>query len=402
MSKADKRANRIAEKIQRLERLREYADEKQTKVIDCCIRNNGNYVRAASELGYRDESPVRQMLKRMELGIAKTMAPTIALDPAETPAGFSIDRISKHIDKEGNVSGWVIANRDKSDQFEAMKEAVVGLCEMAEGKYVSKEKLTLSNDDMLTTYIIGDQHHSMLSWHEETGDDYDMQKSETLLRNAISYLTDATMPTSEALIVNCGDWFHGNDHSNRTPKSGNALDVDGRLTKIIRTGMMLMVSVIEKCLEKHDTVSVRNALGNHSFTLEMFMSEFLVAWFRNEPRVIIHNAPKPFWYYKFGKTLLGVTHGDTIRPTELGELMAAECHDIWSDTSHRYWLLGHVHSKHSWEMRTCIAESFNTLAAKDAWHNEHGYRSKRNMTAITYHKLHGEVSRNTVDIGAIS
>jgi hypothetical protein len=163
-----------------------------------------------------------------------------------------------------------------------------------------------------------------------------------------------------------------------------------------------MVSVIEKCLEKHDIVNVRNALGNHSFTLEMFMSEFLVAWFRNEPRVIIHNEPRPFWYYKFGQTLLGVTHGDTIRPTDLGELMAAECHDIWSDTTHRYWLLGHVHSKHSWELRTCIAESFNTLAAKDAWHNEHGYRSKRNMSAITYHLQHGEVSRNTVDIGAIS
>jgi DNA repair exonuclease SbcCD nuclease subunit len=215
------------------------------------------------------------------------------------------------------------------------------------------------------------------------------------------HLLGSTKKTKEALIVNCGDWFHGNDHHNRTPKSGNTLDIDGRLTKIIRTGMMLMVKVIELCLTKNETVHVRNALGNHSFTLEMFMSEFLVAWFRNEPRVVIHNEPKPFWYFQFGKTLLGVTHGDTIKPTELGELMAADCTNIWSTTAHRYWLLGHVHSKHAWELRTCIVESFNTLAAKDAWHNEHGYRSKRNMTAITYHKVHGEISRNTVDVGAL-
>lgn len=387
--------------VEELEALREYATEKQMPKLEAAIVHKGNYVEAARAMGY-DESVVRQTVARIRHVAGRMQSPVQALNPNETPAGFSIDRISKHIDKEGKISGWVIANRDKEDQFQAMKEAISGLCELGEGKYTSTKKQMLSEADMLTTYVIGDQHHSMLSWHEETGDDYDMNKSETLLKNAVAYLTDATRPTEHCLIVNCGDWFHGNDHSNRTPKSGNALDVDGRLTKIIRTGMMLMVSVIEKCLEKHDVVNVRNALGNHSFTLEMFMSEFLVAWFRNEPRVVIHNEPKPFWYYKFGQTLLGVTHGDTIRPTELGELMAAECHDIWSDTSHRYWLLGHVHSKHSWEMRTCIAESFNTLAAKDAWHNEHGYRSKRNMTAITYHVKHGEVSRNTVDIGAIS
>jgi hypothetical protein len=382
--------------------LLEYANDKQKEYLSAAIACDGRWTKAGILLGI-SESTIRLNIKRLDYTVSKA-----GFDPEgslkhKAPAGFSIDRVSSFIDDEGKVQRqWVIANRDKEDQFNAMTDAITSLCQMAEGKYTSKAKQILSDKDMLTTYIIGDQHHSMLSWHEETGDDYDMNKSEALLKNAVSYLTEATRATEQCLIVNCGDWFHGNDHSNRTPKSGNALDVDGRLTKIIRTGMMLMVSVIEKCLEKHDIVNVRNALGNHSFTLEMFMSEFLVAWFRNEPRVIIHNEPRPFWYYKFGQTLLGVTHGDTIRPTDLGELMAAECHDIWSDTTHRYWLLGHVHSKHSWELRTCIAESFNTLAAKDAWHNEHGYRSKRNMSAITYHLQHGEVSRNTVDIGAIS
>jgi hypothetical protein len=388
--------------ISRMNELLEYANDKQKEYLNAAIACNGRWTKAGVLLGI-SESTIRLSIKRLDYTVSKA-----GFDPEgslqhKAPAGFSIDRVSSFLDDEGKVQRqWVIANRDKEDQFNAMADAITNLCQMAEGKYTSKAKKILSDKDMLTTYIIGDQHHSMLSWHEETGDDYDMNKSETLLKNAVSYLTEATRATEQCLIVNCGDWFHGNDHSNRTPKSGNALDVDGRLTKIIRTGMMLMVSVIEKCLEKHDTVNVRNALGNHSFTLEMFMSEFLVAWFRNEPRVIIHNEPRPFWYYKFGQTLLGVTHGDTIRPTDLGELMAAECHDIWSDTTHRYWLLGHVHSKHSWELRTCIAESFNTLAAKDAWHNEHGYRSKRNMAAITYHLQYGEVSRNTVDIGAIS
>ena len=42
--------------------------------------------------------------------------------------------------------------------------------------------------------------------------------------------------------------------------------------------------------------------------------------------------------------------------------------------------------------------AFNTLAGKDAWHSASGYRSKQSMKAITLHKTHGEVTRNTVTL----
>jgi hypothetical protein len=35
------------------------------------------------------------------------------------------------------------------------------------------------------------------------------------------------------------------------------------------------------------------------------------------------------------------------------------------------------------------------LAAKDAWHSEKGYRSKRDMKAIVLHREYGEVARHT-------
>lgn len=382
-----------------LDNLLTYCTPNQSHVINL-IKEHGSFAAVSRAIG-KDESTIRKTYNRIKEKAAMAgYAPEANLNHA-VPQGFSIKRVSTLTNKDGEKTEWVIKERDKEDQYNAMQEAIESLCSQADGKALPTRNLNYVENDLLTAYIIGDQHHSMLSWHEETGDDYDMTISEQILTDAVSHLTDATRSTQSALIVNCGDWFHGNDGTNRTPKSGNVLDVDGRLTKIIRTGMQLMVKVIDKCLQKHNTVMVRNAMGNHSHTLEMFMSEFLSAWYRNEPRVKIHNEPKPFWYHQFGNTLLAVTHGDTIRPESLGELMAADCEDIWSTTKHRYWILGHVHSKHSWEMRTCIAESFNTLAAKDAWHNEKGYRSKRNMTAITYHNQHGEIARNTVDIGAI-
>jgi hypothetical protein len=45
--------------------------------------------------------------------------------------------------------------------------------------------------------------------------------------------------------------------------------------------------------------------------------------------------------------------------------------------------------------------SFRT-GNKDAWHTASGYRSGQNLQCITYHKDHGEIARNLVNITQIS
>lgn len=99
--------------INKLQDLLEHATPVQHERIQAVI-DTGTYTKAARFLGI-DESMVRHTVKRARKKAANSMSPMDALDPDETPAGFSIKRISKHIDKEGKVSGWVIANRDKED-----------------------------------------------------------------------------------------------------------------------------------------------------------------------------------------------------------------------------------------------------------------------------------------------
>lgn len=101
-------------------------------------------------------------------------------------------------------------------------------------------------------------------------------------------------------------------------------------------------------------------------------------------------------YYKFGKNLIGITHGHTIKAEKLGEVMSVDCKDDWSSTDHRYFYTGHVHHQSVKEFSNCIVETFNTLTGKDAWHAGQGYRSKQSMKSITLHKDYGEISRNTV------
>jgi hypothetical protein len=131
------------------------------------------------------------------------------------------------------------------------------------------------------------------------------------------------------------------------------------------------------------------------------MNQFIKAYYRNEPRVIVHDTPSMFMYHQFGKNLIGITHGHTVKAEKLGEIMSVDCEEIWSSTKYRYWYTGHIHHLSTKELPSCVVETFRTLASKDAWHSGAGYRSGQDMKCITLHKDYGEISRNTVNLAMI-
>ena len=105
-----------------------------------------------------------------------------------------------------------------------------------------------------------------------------------------------------------------------------------------------------------------------------------------------------FHYFEFGKNLIGVHHGHSVKKENLGKVMAADRPEAWGRTKYRYWLTGHIHHRTVLEDFNVIVESFRTLAGKDAWHTNQGYRAGRDMTSIIYHKEYGESDRHRCDI----
>jgi hypothetical protein len=55
-----------------------------------------------------------------------------------------------------------------------------------------------------------------------------------------------------------------------------------------------------------------------------------------------------------------------------------------------------VHHQRVIEPAGVTIESFNTLAAKDAYAHSHGWRARRHMHCITLDAEYGEVARATV------
>jgi hypothetical protein len=96
--------------------------------------------------------------------------------------------------------------------------------------------------------------------------------------------------------------------------------------------------------------------------------------------------------------MLCVTHGDSLKIEKLAGIMAADQPAMWGRTEHRYGITGHVHHDRVVEMPGCKAESFRTLAARDAWAAAQNYRSGRDMKSIVYHAEHGEIARQTFNV----
>jgi hypothetical protein len=100
-----------------------------------------------------------------------------------------------------------------------------------------------------------------------------------------------------------------------------------------------------------------------------------------------------------GACMIAATHGDQLRMGDMAGFVAANWPEQWGKTKYRYGYTGHIHNEKALAVNTLRglrAESFNTLAAKDAWHAGEGYQSPRNMVSITLHKDRGEVDRFTV------
>lgn len=259
-----------------------------------------------------------------------------------------------------------------------------------------------TDDDLLAVYPIGDPHYGAHGWHEETGDDYNLKIADSLHRKAIDRLVASAPFAGEGLLINLGDAMHANDSKNMTPGHGNILDVDSRYEKVMLAAVDGLIHATYRLLERHQRVTVWNVRGNHDPEAYFAIALAMFQHFRDEPRVTVNTKPGDYLFKRFGKCLIGSHHGHGAKADNLPLLMATDRPEDWGATEHRVWLVRHVHHRTVKEHPGCDVETFRTLAGKDAWHAQKGYRSKRDQTLIVYHKKYGEVQRTRVDLGMIA
>lgn len=297
---------------------------------------------------------------------------------------------------------WVKTKLDASRVESVLREFVEHLVQGARGLSPDIAPPEYSDDDLLAVYPMGDPHFGMYAWAAETGDDFDLEHAERLTCAAIDRLVASAPASTTALLAELGDFFHADNESNQTTRSGNTLDVDTRWARVMQVGLRAMIYCITRLLAKHKTVIVRIVKGNHDGHSSFALALALDAFFSNNDRVTIDLSPAAHWYFRFGRVLLGLTHGDTNKMADLPSIMADDRPEEWGATKFRYWYQGHIHHQDTKEYRGCVVEAFRTLASKDAWHTAAGYRAGRDMRCIVHHKDYGEIERHRCDIAMLT
>lgn len=311
--------------------------------------------------------------------------------------GFQVKGTSTLYRPDGSVaSQWVKTSQDGEQMAAALEAAVIAMA--ADLPRVEPRKASgCWRTDLMVGYPIGDPHVGMHSWRQETGEDWDLQIARRVHCEAMAALVEAAPATETALVVNLGDMLHYDSMEAKTPRSGHMLDADGRYAKVIDVAVATMRQCIESALAKHKFVHVVNVVGNHDETGALWLARLIATVYEREPRVTVDVNPSVFNYHRFGKVLIGMHHGHTCKAEKLPGVMAADRAADWGECLHRYWWQGHIHHESKKEFPGCSVESFNTLAAKDAYANNGGWRSARTMQAVVFHREHGEVARSRVN-----
>lgn len=317
-----------------------------------------------------------------------------------TKNGFLTKRKTIQYDRNGDViNTWEKSELDQESLTQQVKLVIEDLCKSAKpAPTIAPPKIT--EEDIMTFYPLPDIHFGMLVCKDEVshGLNFDLKIAEDWVKTSFKYLVDSAPKSKTCVIADLGDFLHSADDSNRT-KSGNILDVDQRHSKIVRIAFEALRMLILAALKKHETVYFYSVPGNHSDNISIYLKAYLNAWFRADKRVVVMESNKMQQYHVFGKCILGFSHGHTLKPEKADSVLIADNMSVVSDSLYRYFHFGHFHTDKSFSTPLCKIEVHTNLPPTDHWADSMGYRGLIGLAkAIVYHKLYGELSRNTFNI----
>lgn len=310
------------------------------------------------------------------------------------PDGYRVKGTSALTDADGNIKlQWVKTDVDAERQMEIMRAVVDGMCSEITPVEPKKKPSRKSDKKLLNLYTVSDFHLGMLSWADETGDDWDMKIAEGLFARWFDAAFQAAPAAGIGVINLLGDLAHFDSLDAVTPASGHVLDADTRYQKLVRTMIRMVRRVVDMALVKHQTVKLLIVQGNHDESGMIWLAEMFHTLYDNEPRVFVDTSADVYKMVQHGKTTLFFHHGHKARFDAIEPVMIAKFRKAFGDSEYSYAHVGHLHHQKLVESRNMIVEQHRTLAAKDAYASRGGWMSGRSANVITYSADYGEVGR---------
>ena len=225
-----------------------------------------------------------------------------------------------------------------------------------------------------------DFHWGKFGWEDETGDTYNFEEASKRLMEKTQELISRLPYRPEKIICATGsDWFHvDNDSGGTTRGTPMGTSSCGSPAQILISGCELAKHHID-LLRQVAPVDVVFMAGNHDRYSAITLGLYLRATYENVDDCTVHLTPTTRHYESYGNTLIGFTHGDTVKQNRLPSLMAQEEWENWGKHQFKLWFSGHFHHQAVKEDggATCIV--LPSLASNDRWHTRSGYMSQAGL-----------------------
>lgn len=366
------------------------SDELARQAVDA-VAQYGNVGTAARALGLADatlrkryDTAVRRGF-HLSAGAQDAMRAT-SLSGAEIAGGY------RHVyDEDGKKTETVRWSVPKQEiELESVLErAAAVFADLPKAPPIPAPKHTAA--DLLTLYPLFDVHMGLHAWAEETGgDNYDLKLSASDMHMAVGNVMALSPDSEAAILLIGGDFFHGDDNTNQTPKNHHPLDVDGRHFKVLDTGIEVVAGTIERLATKHRQVTVRVLRGNHDEHSHMVLTLALAQRYRGHQRISVDKSPRDIFMHQWGKCLIAAHHGDKQKPERLAMVLAEIC-PFWSTSPYRIVLTGHKHSQKSDEFPGIVWEQLRAFCPPDAYGAQ--FAPRRAMHAMTFNRHSGLATR---------
>lgn len=248
-----------------------------------------------------------------------------------------------------------------------------------ETKDYSKDKLPIECFDYdpcgeILDIKLPDIHIGLLSWHEETGEDYDLKISKERFFMCINDIIRRCQGRKfkKIMFVTLGDILHVDNDQGTTTK-GTQQQMDGRMAKITECAESMLIDGIT-LLGQIAPVEYIYTAGNHDRVCGYMLARSISNVFRNDPNVTCDISPNPIKHRRYGVGLALYHHGDAPKKN-IGEIPMKFARSEISKAKFIEVNLGHIHDEEVKSVNGVRVRYFPTICASSYWEHQQAYGS---------------------------
>lgn len=372
------------------------SDEAALERYQAYVEHGNNSVLAGKALGMGNKALMHGYREAVRRGLHLSHGARSAINNAGLSASEAKGGWIHNYDDEGKKTGttrWTAPELTTEEYLERLRGAFDTI---PPATPVAPPESTEA--DLLGFFPSADLHLGMAANSDQTGRrEYNRQLAAERFKAGVSECLLGVPRCVKALIVDAGDAMHSNDNTDRTPRSGHQLKVEGTHHQNLGLLIELNAFKIDLALQHHGEVEFRAIGGNHDPNIPSPLLYALRERYRLEPRVEIVVSENEFWQMNWGVSFLSGHHGHNRKPQDVCRELPGMYPREWGAAKQWHYFSAHLHNYQSVPYGPVRHHQLPSVCSLDTHAAWGPYPDTAGMLALTFHREHG--LKNTLHVG---